>query len=190
VGQDDFTRANQSFWGNATSGQSWGGDANNTSNFSITNHTGAITGNGATPLNAILGSSITDSEVLTSGSISSFNTTNYGAVLRWTDTNNWYKGYISGTQLVIQKKINGTATTLSSTAFTATAGTSYSIRFRIVGSTLSAKAWKTGATEPTAWTVTTTDTAFTSGFDGLRVQLQSGINAIFTSFQETSLSGA
>jgi hypothetical protein len=190
VGQDSFTRAKQSFWGTATSGQSWGGDANNNSAFSITNNTGAITGNGTTPLNAILGSSTTDSEVLISGSISSFNTTNFGAVLRWTDTNNWYKAYLNGTQLVIQKKVNGTATTLSSTAFTATAGTSYSIRFRIVGSTLSAKAWKTGATEPTAWTVTTTDTTFTSGFDGLRVQLQSGINAIFTSFQETSLSGA
>jgi hypothetical protein len=110
-------------------------------------------------------------------------------VLRWSDTNNWYKAYIDGKQLVIQKKVQGTATTLASATFSATAGTSYSIRFRVVGTTLSAKVWATGAAEPAAWTVTTTDSSLTSGFDGIRVQLLSGINATFTSFQKTDLLG-
>jgi hypothetical protein len=190
IGQDNFTRANQSYWGTATSGQKWSGDANNTSNFSISGNKGVITGTNSVPLNAMLGSSTTDSEVLATASISGFNTTNFGTVLRWTDTNNWYKAYIDGSQLVLQKKVQGTSTTLKSATFTAKAGTAYSIRFRVVGTTLSAKVWASGTAEPTAWTVTATDSSFKSGFDGIRVQLLSGINATVTSYQETDLIGA
>jgi len=81
--------------------------------------------------------------------------------------------------------VNGTATVLGTSPFSATGGTSYTLRFRIVGTTLYAKVWKTGGTEPTSWMVTVTDTALSSGFCGLRVQIASGTAASYTSFLAT-----
>ena len=75
------------------------------------------------------------------GSLSSFSNSNFGAVLRWTGTHNWYKAYIDGTNLIIQKKVAGANTTLATKPFAASAGTSYTIHFRVVGSTLSANVW-------------------------------------------------
>jgi len=60
----------------------------------------------------VLGPVATNAQVLFSGSISNFNNVNLGTVLRWIDGNNWYKSYIDGSNLVIQKKINGSATVL------------------------------------------------------------------------------
>jgi outer membrane protein assembly factor BamB len=181
LAQDTFQRANQTFWGTASDGHTWGGDANSQSVFSISNNTGQVS-NGNNIYNAVLGSSATDSEVLFSGSISSFSGSNFGAVLHWSDGNNLYKGYIDGTNLVIQKRVNGTATTLNTTPFAATGGTSYTLRFRIAGTTLYAKAWQTNTTEPSNWMVTATDNSLSSGFCGLRMQIASGITLNVTSF--------
>ncbi len=123
--------------------------------------------------------------LLFSGSMSSFNNTNLGAVLRWNDTNNWYKAYINGTTLVVQKKVNGTTTIIGSASFAATAGTSYTLRFRVVGTTLYAKVWRTGTTEPANWMIMVTDTSFSSGFCGLRMQVAGGVTASYTSFLAT-----
>jgi len=106
-------------------------------------------------------------------------------VLRWMDTNNWYKAYLDGASLVLQKKVNGTTTTIASVAFTATAGASYNIRFRAVGTTLTVKAWAAGTTEPTAWTITAADSTFTTGNCGLRMQLATGVVVTYTSFRAT-----
>ena len=143
LAQDTFQRPNQAHWGTASDGQSWGGDANSASVFSIVNNTGQVS-NGSGIFNAVLGPVATDAEVLFSGSMSSFSNSNLGAVLRWNDTNNWYKAYISGTTLVVQKKVNGTTTIIGSASFAATAGTSYTLRFRVVGTTLSTRVWQTG----------------------------------------------
>jgi hypothetical protein len=125
--------------------------------------------------------------VLFSGSISLFTNTNIGAVLRWTDGNNWYKAYIDGTNLVVQKKVNGTATVLGTSPFSATGGTSYTLRFRVVGTMLYVKAWKTGGTEPTSWMVTVTDSSLASGYCGLRMLVQNSAMVTITSFQATGL---
>ena len=187
IAQDTFQRANQAHWGTASDGHVWAADANTQNAFSIAANTGQIS-NGNTYYNAVLGSTIGNAEVLVSGSISSFSNANLGAVLRWKDTNNWYKAYISGTSLIIQAKINGSYRTVSTTAFNATASKSYTIRFRAVGSNLYAKAWATGTTEPTAWMATGTDTALQTGYCGVRVQLQSGVTIKFSSFLATSAS--
>ena len=182
LAQDTFQRANQQFWGTASDGQTWGGDANTQKSFSINNNVGQIA-NGSGPYNAVLGPVVTDSEVFFTGSASSFTNNNLGAVLHWQDTNNWYKAYINGTQLVLQKKVKGTSTTLSTAAFAATANTPYNLRFRIVGTTLYVKAWATSTTEPTAWTITTTDSSLSSGQCGLRIQVLSSTSASITFFQ-------
>jgi streptogramin lyase len=185
LAQDSFQRANQQHWGKASDGLTWGGNANTSSVFSIVNNAGRLS-NGGNAYNAVLGPVATDSEVIFSGSLSSFTYTNMGAVLHWKDTNNWYGAYIKGAKLVVQKKLNGTATTLKTFSFAATAGKSYSIDFSIIGTTLSANVWQTGTTEPSGWMVTAADSSLSSGFCGLRIQMRSGVTATITSFQALS----
>ncbi len=108
-----------------------------------------------------------------------------GAVLRRADAKNWYRALINGTNLIIQKKVNGTLTLLGKTAFAATAGTSYTLRFSIVGSTLSAKVWQTCTTEPASWMITLTDSSLLSGRCGIYLQVQSTVTADITSFLAT-----
>jgi DNA-binding beta-propeller fold protein YncE len=187
LGQDTFQRADQKFWGKASDGQAWGGDANTQAVFSIHNNVGQIA-NGTGPYNAVLGPNATDAEVLFTGSMSSFTNNNLGAVLRWQNNNNWYKAYINGTSLVIQAKVNGTTTTLTQAAFAATANTAYNLRFRVVGTTISAKAWATTATEPATWTATTTNASLTNGQCGLRIQVLGTTSASITAFQATTAS--
>jgi streptogramin lyase len=183
LAQDTFQRANQSLWGTASDGQLWGGDANSSSVFAVAGKTGQLA-NGSTSYNAVLGPTTTNAQVLFSGSMSSFSATatNIGAVLRWTDTNNWYKAYIDGANFIIQKKVNGSTTVLNKIPFAAQAGSSYSLRFSAVGSTLTAKVWPTANAEPTAWMLTATDSSFQSGRSGLRLLMQSKVTAQITAF--------
>ena len=152
--------------------------------FSINNNTGQVSG-GTGPHNAVLGPATSNAEVLFTGSVNTFSGANIGAVLRWTDTNNWYKAYLDGAHLVLQKKVNGTTTTISSVPFAATAGTTYSLRFQAIGTTLKAKAWPSSSTEPTAWTITGADSSLTTGNCGLRMQLATGVSITYTSFLAT-----
>ncbi len=187
LAQDTFQRATQTYWGTASDGQAWGGDANSSGAFSISGNAGRVSNGGGNSYSAILGPTATNAEAVVSGSLSSFNNANIGAVLRWTDGNNWYKAYISGTSLVLQKKVSGATTILTSTPFTAQAGTSYTIRFQVTGKTLNARVWATGSTEPSSWMVTASDSSLSAGYCGVRVLTQSGTSATLTSFQATSL---
>ncbi len=188
LAQDTFQRANQSFWGTASDGHVWGGDANSASAFSISNNTGLVT-NGGLSYSGVLGPVATDAQVLLTGALSNFTSSNFGAVVRFTDGNNWYKAYIDGANLVIQKKVNGTATILTTMPFAAQANTKYSIRFQVVGTTLSAKVWASAGSEPGSWMITATDTSLTSGQCGIRV-LATGAVVTFTSFSATSPGGS
>ena len=181
LARDTFGRPNQALWGTASDGQTWGGNANTASAFSIVNTTGEISkGNGT--YNAILGPTATDAEVLFSGSLSSFTNGYLGAVVRWSNTNNWYKATLNGTSLSIQKRVRGSTTTLKSVHFAPKAGTSYTLRFRVVGSTLYGKVWQTGTTEPANWMITFKDTALSSGSCGLSTKVATGVTAKYTSF--------
>ncbi|GHO73394.1 hypothetical protein KSD_11650 [Ktedonobacter sp. SOSP1-85] len=179
--RDTFQRANQGLWGTASDGQTWGGDANAQNAFSISGNAGLVTNTGSNSYSAVLGASETNAEVYLTGSLSAFSNSNFGSVLRWTDGNNWYKAYIDGSQLIIQKKIAGVTTLLASVPFTATAGTLYTIHFRAVGTTLSANVWASSGNEPSSWMATVTDSSLTSGFSGLRGLTQSG-TLMVTSF--------
>jgi hypothetical protein len=86
----------------------------------------------------------------------------------------------------LQKKVSSSTSVLKSVPFAAGAGTSYTLRFSISGTTLSAKVWKTGTTEPTNWMISATDSTFSSGFCGLRILDQNGTTATITSFQALS----
>jgi transcriptional regulator with XRE-family HTH domain len=189
IAKDTFQRANQTFWGTASDGLPWGGDANTLKNFSIANDTARIAVSNGSVYNAVLGARTSDAEVLFSGSLSDFDSSNLGAVLRWKDTNDWYKAYIDGRSLIIQKKmeVDKDPTYLMTVAFAANTSISYTIRFRVIGANLWAKVWPTASSEPDGWMATTHDSSFTEGFCGLRIQVRYGATATVTSFQATSL---
>jgi len=182
VGTDTFQRANQSLWGTASDGQAWGGDANSKSVFSISGNAGLVANTGSTSYSAVLGPAGSDEEVYATGSLSSFASSNFGDVLRWANGNNWYKAYIDGKNLVLQKKVAGTTTTLASVPFAASAGTAYSIHFRVVGSTLTANVWPASGSEPAGWMITASDSSLTTGYCGMRFLTQTG-TATITAFQ-------
>jgi len=186
LAQDTFQRADQLYWGTASNGQPWGGDANSNAHFVIANHMGQIV-HGHSIYNATLGPRIMDVEIVFSGSLSRFQHANLGSVLRWTDVNNWYKAYIDGMHLILLKDVAGTMTTLNSVSFPAVPGTSYTLRFRIVGSQLLARAWPAGQAEPSMWMVQATDMTFTSGFGGLRLVVEDGAEATMTTFSESAV---
>ncbi|MBV8949432.1 MAG: hypothetical protein JOZ99_01045 [Actinobacteria bacterium] len=185
LGSDTFHRANQSLWGTASDGQVWGGDANAATAFSIANNAGLVTNTGGTSYSAVLGSSAANEEVRLTGSLSAFSNANFGGVLRWSDGNDWYKAYIDGANLVLQKKVAGTTTVLATTPFAATGNTAYTIDFEAIGTTLQASVWAATGTQPASWMATATDGSFTSGLAGLRFLTQ-GATATITSFQATS----
>jgi len=182
---DTFHRTSQKLWGTASDGTAWSGDASTNNVFSISNNNiGLVTGTSSNGYTALLGSnSATNVSVLFSGLMSSFSSgTHIGAVLHWTDSSHWYRAYIDGTNLVIQKA--GSSTPLATTKFSASTNTGYFIRFSITGTTLSARAWAAGQAEPTNWMVTATDSSYTSGSCGVHVQLQNNVTAKYTTFQE------
>ncbi len=187
LAQDTFQRGDQRFWGTASDGQTWSANANNSPAFTIAGQAGIIA-NGPGIFDATLGPRTIDAEVAFSGSLSLFGegSSNIGSVLRWTDTNNWYKAFLDGTQLILLKRVAGTMTRLNAANFPAQNGKEYTLRFRVVGSMLFARAWLTGQPEPATWIVTANDTALPSGFAGLRVVIQNGVVARIRVFTETA----
>ncbi len=185
LAQDTFSRPNQMFWGTATDGHMWSGDAQGSPSFAIVGQNGQVNGNGT--FNALLGPRSANEEVMFTGSISRFGPFNMGAVLRWTDANNWYKAYIDGSQLVLLKRVAGMTARITSIPFAAQAGTQYSLRFRATGSTLMARVWLADQAEPANWQITATDTALSSGFGGLRLFLVNGAITTITIFTENAV---
>jgi hypothetical protein len=188
LAQDTFKRANQVFWGTASDGRQWTGDASGIEVFSIAGGAGQIDhAQGA--FNAILGPVNTSVEVVFSGVVNQFaqDKVNMGAVLRWTDANNWYKALIDGARLQILKSVNGKITSLGSVPFSAQGGTSYTLRFRAVGATLFVKAWQSNQPEPGGWMLTVMDTILSKGSGGLRFLMQNGAVIQVTSFRETTV---
>lgn len=184
LAQDTFQRPDQQFWGMASDGQSWAGDAAKSPAFSITNHTGQLSGSGSAIYDSLLGNPVADSEVLVSGSVSHFAAANMGALLRWTDGNNLYKVFIDGTNLTAIKKVNGAISTLQSVPFAAKDGVSYSLRVRVIGTAIMARVWQAGQPEPSNWMLMASDSELTSGYDGLRLIAQNAITITITSFAE------
>ncbi len=191
LAQDTFKRANQVFWGTSSDGRQWNGDANSIEVFSVVSGTGQIDQAQGT-FNAILGPTMTNAEVVFSGIVNQFAqgaTVNVGAVLRWTDANNWYKALIDGSKLQILRRVSGKTTSLGTFPLNAKGGTSYTLRFRAVGASLFVKAWQSNQPEPNGWMLNVMDTALSKGLGGLRFLMQNGVVIKVTSFRETTVAG-
>ncbi|HET9999772.1 MAG TPA: hypothetical protein VFQ36_02695 [Ktedonobacteraceae bacterium] len=189
LAQDTFQRMAQTFWGSASDGRLWAGDANSIEVFSIATGAGQIDhAQGA--FNAMLGPQITNVEVLVTVNVNHFaagGTVNVGAALRWKDGNNWYKALIDGTKLQILSRVNGVTTSLASMPFAAKDGTTYNLRFRALGANLFARAWQSGQPEPATWMLTVANTALTQGLGGVRVLVLNTTVIRVTAFLETSV---
>jgi hypothetical protein len=189
LAQDTFQRPDQPLWGTAADGQSWEDDANAPKNgqiFFIAGKEGVITHTQGT-LNAILGPVSTNVEVMAKGSVSHFGETiNFGVVLRWTDSKNWYKAFIDGTHFVLLKRVGGVTTQLGVQPFTAQGNTLYTVRLRAIGAVLLTKVWPTAAMEPPGWILNITDTSLTTGQGGVRVLVQRDVIVHLVTFSESS----
>ncbi len=190
LADDTFARQNQPMWGISSDGNLWEGDANQPDlkdAFSITDHQGRITGLGSqgqtTIFNALLGMQAGNVDVVAAGVVQQFNgQDNLGVLARWTDGDHWYKALIDGTHLTILLRNGGPNMAIASMPFTTQGNTSYTLRFRAAGATLSARVWQTGTPEPQNWMITVTDTTFTTGHVGLRVVLHDTNMIAITSF--------
>jgi hypothetical protein len=186
LAKDTFRRLDQALWGTASDGQQWGADANQSVIFSIASDTGKIAGGQGT-FQAILGPQETDAEVVASGTVNHFDgQANFGVVLRWRDSRNWYKVFIDGTSLTMIRCVEGVITQIGRVSFTARDGISYTLRFRVVGRRLSAMVWPSNGREPTNWLIILSDTRLVSGHGGVRVLLQADTVINVASFLETS----
>ena len=173
--QDTFARPGQRGWGASANNVLWQGDAQNDA-FSIQDGVGQIVG-GQGMVNAQFGPQQTDTDVLLSGSTTSFEhgQVNLQVVLREVDENNLYKVVLDGATFAMYKRVHGISTLLVQVPFTALGNTRYAIRFRASGTMLYAKVWKSSNAEPVTWTLAAQDNAFSFGFVGIRVHLQMGI---------------
>src|SRR5438552_978424 len=116
---DTFQRANQALWGTASDGHVWGGDANARGMFAIVDNAGYVAATNGSSYSAIIGGAAPDEDVQVTGSLSSFQYSNFGPVARWVDGNDWYKAYPDGNSLILQRKVSGSSATLSKAAFAA-----------------------------------------------------------------------
>src|SRR6266446_3033254 len=67
LGTDSFQRTNQSLWGSASDGQTWGGDANSLSVFSISGNAGLVSNTAGSSYSAVLGPTPSGAHVYLSG---------------------------------------------------------------------------------------------------------------------------
>lgn len=189
IAQDDFHRANQQGWGTASDGQNqWQLEAATMNNFSIVNNAGLIQisqGGNAGEQTAILGNPFSDGEVIVTGTANNFNNDNQlGVALHWIDDNHYYKAYLTGNRFTLIKRFNARTPISKSIAFPTSAGVPYTIRFRIVGNAIEARAWQAGQTEPSGWMLTATDDDqhIASGHCGIRTNVIAGATVQISSF--------
>jgi len=71
-------------------------------------------------------------------------------------------------QFRVDKIVAGTATVLGTPTKTFIVGAYYWVRFQVTGTTVRARTWALGETEPGSWDVSVTDSSLTSGWVGAR----------------------
>lgn len=188
LASDTFQRTDQPYWGTSSSGQSWLADAQTDRNFAVSHAVGVVnTAPDCAYCEAIVGPVVSNVEVSFSAALTSYNSSALCAVLRWSDANNLYKMVLDGQTLTVWRVMDGMAIPLQSIAFPARAGALYTLRFRTVGTLLSAMAWPTDQPPPTDWQISVLDRALSTGQAGIGVLVQNAAQAQITAFREVAL---
>lgn len=170
VANDTFTRVVVNGWGSMTSGQTYLNDAPDAA-YDVTGTVGTIQ---PTTLDDNYNTWIDVFELNTEQVISfslntlpATDTIEYGLDGRFIDSDNCYVGKVSIATtgvitLSISQRLASTETILATTTVgVLLAATSYSMRFRVVDSSLRVKFWLTSMGEPGPWDLQVTDTTFT-----------------------------
>ncbi|MFL5626380.1 MAG: choice-of-anchor Q domain-containing protein, partial [Ktedonobacteraceae bacterium] len=172
---DTFIRANTAGsttisaiagWGNASDGHTWS-SAGGSPTWSIASNQGKVTNTNTDTFALLATTTYSDAEVLVRLSTTSANNGNWaGLTLRYSSPSSNYTAHLNfnGNLRLFR---NGGGTQIATTPFAVLANTEYWLRFRAVGSTLSAKVWADGTNEPASWTLTATDTNYHIGQAGI-----------------------
>ena len=171
--QDAFGRTVAGGFGSAQTGGAWtvsGGSAS----FAVNGSKGVITIPSAGAARSALLSAVSSDDTDITADVSMDKAATGGGTFvaligRSVNTSNNYRAKIrlnptAGLKVEVTKVVSGAESIVASTTvpgITYAAGDSFTIRFQVTGSgttSLKAKAWRTGTTEPAAWTVQATDT--------------------------------
>jgi len=170
LAKDDFGRTVTGGWGSADTGGAWS-LTSGASKFSVSGGTGKVTlaaGQGYTASLPSVSSADTDLTVSVGIDQAATGGGQYvSAIGRLVSTGNDYRAKVrvlsTGVTVYLARTVGGTETVLSTTTvsgLTVSPGEVLQLRVQVTGNgttTIRAKAWK-GATEPTSWTSSTTDT--------------------------------
>ena len=191
LAQDNFQRPDQqNGWGTASDGHhQWNIETHNPQEFSIVNHVGLIHRVVTdAEVTALLGSQITNVELLASAAVDNFHNTQIGFALRWNNDNSYYKAYLDGQNLFLIKRLDANnAVTLGFVGSQAQPGTFYSMRFRVIGTSVQVRERQSGSQEPGEWQIEVNDRTFTSGYAGLRSKIAQGVTFSLQQFALTQL---
>ncbi|WP_255513602.1 PKD domain-containing protein [Homoserinibacter sp. GY 40078] len=168
LASDDFERALTGGWGDATVGGTW--DVSSSSNSAVADGAGALThGAGALRRAFLTSVSATDVDMTVTVAADKPTTAGHivaGAVARRVSSADYYQARVrllTGGAVALQITRGNTSTVLANATVTGmsyTPGDKLTIRFEVSGTsptTLRAKVWAAGETEPSAWLLTTTD---------------------------------
>lgn len=179
---DLFTRSVTDGWGSATSGQTWtniGGTTPGDYDVNGTQGTHTVTTTNDARHSIFSGSTYANVDLkveVKTDTTAAGDLMSAAIVFRYVDSSNMYMARVTfntdqTATLAIVKRIAAVGVVLASatvSGYTHAAGTFVSIRTQVIGSVLRAKAWATASSEPAAWTLEATDTAFINGTIGLR----------------------
>ncbi|WP_329544690.1 hypothetical protein OG548_08205 [Streptomyces sp. NBC_01356] len=179
---DTFTRTVSSGWGVATSGQTWTNAGGAAADFYVQNNDEGVHSHATRNVSRLTHIPAPSPDVVVQASAATSVLATGGA---------HYAGVLARYQsvsgdrylarltfqtgqtltLTIIRQVSGVAATLATVTVPGThaAWRFFNIKFSVIGSTLSAKAWQTGTTEPANWQLTVLDTALTAaGSIGVR----------------------
>jgi PKD repeat protein len=197
---DTFDRTAANGWGSSGTSGSWTmfpGTATALSKFSVADGVGKVTLSAGNNYSAVLAGSTPSTNTEERYTVA-FNQPSTGggyyfsAIGRQIDSANDYRAKFrvaaNGTvALWLTKTVGGTETVLASTTvsgLTVTGPDSLNVRFQVTGTnatTLKAKVWRTGTTEPTAWASTITDSTAVlqaPGYVGVNSYLSSSATSV------------
>jgi hypothetical protein len=178
---DTFTRTTSTGWGTADVGgawtHKWEDDGQNAAAQHYVDYGEGNLGLYADTMTetvvSTVGSSLTNTDAVVTAHVMDSGVAYAGLVARAADHNSFYVAELGfdGDVIRIRKNDDGTWTTLASASLTLAVESEYTLRFRVEGTSLSARAWAAGGSEPGTWSVSTNDATFASGHSGLMAQI-------------------
>jgi hypothetical protein len=188
--QDTFIRANQSGWGTASDGESWTQGSNGI--YSIASNEGVIASTSGNDSNAQLGSQTATDQIVSCRIAINNSGDICGVEGRYTGPGSapsCYKLLYYSNDIHINKALSGANSNLVNFGgFTMTPGLFYQFKLQCQGTTISGKVWLNGATEPTNWMLSVTDSSIASGGFALLAQSSGGAGIQVDHFQANNLS--